>query len=381
MSELATEGWVASLRAAVAPFVVSRLLVLLGMRLGADIIPPAVVDPRASVWSPLVRWFGEDAYWYHEIWTVGYGAAGGHPAAVYRSAFWPLYPALVHLAGGEDLVGLVLPWIAFGAALLVFHRLAMGLLGPEPAGVATWVMALWPFSFFFSLPYAESLFLLLTVLALWLAGRRAWLPAALAGAAAAATRAPGVLLSLTFLADALVALRRGGMRLALFPALAAAAPAAGLAAFMAVLLAADGSPLLFLRGQSLWVQAAGRPPWFPVTDAIARIAALNPFNLASWSLAIAVLGLAVVPWAWRRLPRPVAIFHMLFVGLAVVDGYYVGDFASVPRHLLPLFTIYLAIAALLVTPAGRRWREGWFVASGAFLTVFTALFSGGNFLG
>ncbi|MDP8967822.1 MAG: hypothetical protein M3N04_04410, partial [Actinomycetota bacterium] len=138
--------------------------------------------------APLGRW---DSVWFMAIAADGYDGGG-------REAFFPLYPLVVRLAGaplGSALVGGALASTALLAvALVLLHRL-VALDHPRAvARNAVLVTALFPMSFFFSAVYSESLFLALSIGAVYAARRERWAWAGTLGLLAATTRSAGVLL-------------------------------------------------------------------------------------------------------------------------------------------------------------------------------------------
>ena len=149
--------------------------------------------------APLARW---DAAWYLQISQDGY--VGGEPFPTEsRAAFFPLYPLAIRaLAGftespGASLIAAyVVSLAAFLGALYLFYRLVDLELGPEIARFAVLLLALSPWTFFFSAPYTESLFLFTSLGAFYAARTGRWAWAGAFGAAAAATRNTGILLLL-----------------------------------------------------------------------------------------------------------------------------------------------------------------------------------------
>src|SRR5205085_3599106 len=90
--------------------------------------------------------------------------------------------------------GLLVSLSAFLVALYLLHRLASLELGRETATLAVTLVAVFPAAYCFSAVYSESLFLALSVGAIYGArlGRFGW--ACAAGALAAATRSAGLVL-------------------------------------------------------------------------------------------------------------------------------------------------------------------------------------------
>ena len=163
----------------------------------------AFADPLLA---PLARW---DAVWYLRVAESGYGESEA------RAAFFPLYPLLVRgLAtpfGASPAALLVAAYaVALGAflgALTLLYRLVSLELGRPLAGPTLLLLAVFPAALYFGAPYAESLFLALSVGAFYAARTGRWAWAGACAAAAAATRNSGVLLMVP-LADHLVGLAR-----------------------------------------------------------------------------------------------------------------------------------------------------------------------------
>src|SRR5439155_14070025 len=130
----------------------------------------------------------------------GYLLVGGSVGHA-RAAFFPLYPLLVWLTSGfgaspavQLLAAFAISLAAFAGGLFLLHRLAALELGEEHALPTIVLLALFPGALFFGVPYAESVFLLVSVGAFYAARRGRWAVAGALAAAAAATRSAGIAL-------------------------------------------------------------------------------------------------------------------------------------------------------------------------------------------
>ena len=85
--------------------------------------------------------------------------------------------------------------LAFLGALLLLHRMALARFGPDAAFRCVLLLSVFPFSFYFSAVYSESLFLLLAVASLYLAHQERWAAASLCALLCGATRVPGLALA------------------------------------------------------------------------------------------------------------------------------------------------------------------------------------------
>jgi hypothetical protein len=183
------------------------------------------------------------------------------------------------------------------------------------------LVAVAPFSFFFSALYTEAAFALLTTLALLGLARARPEAGAVAAALASATRPSGILLAPVFALRGLLALRREGAR-ALLPA--AIAPL-GLVAFMAAQWIAVGDPLAFSHVQALWDRAWRGPQFY------------------------------------------------LWEGLAAWDWSHLNGLMAQPSRSFFAACGLLGLAAALGLAARRRWAEAWLLAGCVLLPASSGL--------
>ena len=166
---------------------------------------PQYRDMVGTVVSDMTRVVlrGWDAAWYASVIDDGYHFRLENPQGQYNVNFFPLYPLL---AKG---VGLALG-VQSGTALIVLANVlflvAVGFLyffvatryDHEAAMTAATALCFFPGAFFFSLPYSESLMLLLTILFLLAADKKQWWLAAVWAGLASATRMIGVSFAVVF---------------------------------------------------------------------------------------------------------------------------------------------------------------------------------------
>jgi hypothetical protein len=358
----------------------------------ADFDPAGLTSPFGATGdllaAPFARW---DSVWYLAIASGGYGDGT-------REAFFPLYPLVAKLAGlplRSALVGGALASTALlGVALVLLHRLVALDHGRPVARNAVLVTALYPMSFFFSAVYSESLFLALSVGAVYAARRERWAWAGALGALAAATRSAGVLLLVPLLilyawdtrGRRRRALRADVLWLALVPL--------GLVAYCAYLALDGHDPMAPFRAQEVWFRSFAGPfagAWDGVVAGVQgarqlvsgvrepvlfRGAGGDPFLVARHNielLAWLALTVAATIGALRRLP--VAYGAYLLATLALPLSYPVGPqpLMSLPRFVAVLFPLAIWLALWMT---GRVWRERLVVATfAAALAVYTGIFA------
>jgi hypothetical protein len=194
------------------PFLTSRLVLILiawfaryftanptyaaYIQQGYFLTPNFLVD----IWS---RW---DAQWYLSIVQQGYIPSADISTKYSNLAFFPLYPYLVRLlalpipANATSntiyfVVGLLVSNLCFLAAAYLLYKLVVEIFHDETIAQRTLILLIvFPAGFFFSTFYPESLFLFLSVAAVYAAWRKRWLLAAVLCSLAAVTRSQGSLL-------------------------------------------------------------------------------------------------------------------------------------------------------------------------------------------
>ncbi|HVE67303.1 MAG TPA: mannosyltransferase family protein [Solirubrobacteraceae bacterium] len=332
--------------------------------------------------APAARW---DAVWYLGI------AAGGYEPDELRTAFFPLYPLLVRLAGappallGDDraaylLAGIAVSLVAFAVALYVVHRLTALELGEDVARTTVWIVALFPTAWAFSAVYTESLFLALSAGALYAGRLGRWPAAGVLGLLAAATRSTGALLVVPLLilwlqhrhsgADATRGGRPGrdpaaGGRGPWWPLAWICAVPLGLAAYAGYLALETGDPWAPFTVQEAWFRELAGPlggAWDGATAAFDGARQLlsgsrtpayfepaggDPYFVAAHNLgnfAFLVFAAVAIVGAFRRLPAAYATWALLAVAAPV--SYPVGPepLASLPRYLAIVFPLHMWLA-------------------------------------
>lgn len=372
--------------------------------------PQGLESPFSStlanhLYAPAARW---DGVWYLGIAHTGYFS---HQA----TAFFPLYPLLVHAGGalfGSELVAGVFISVAamVGAGYLLF-LLTRADLGEAAARTTVALLAFFPTSLFLSAVYTESLFLLVSVGALYAARRERWAVAGALGALASATRSTGLLLLIPLAIMYLYGPRDGAVPLSEGRRWAAVvgrvpgrwwrpryAPArslwwialvpAGIVAYIVYLATTHGAPLAPFQAESYWGRAfAG--PFGAVAVAVLRLPGAvmrvlhgtqhgigpgAPLGWEAYQLIDIPFLIFTVAGLWlcvRRLPRAYAAYALVLVCESLSYPTHVEPLESSSRYLLVVFPIFMAWGAYL---SSRRWtRRAALAVSAVGLIAFSAL--------
>ena len=311
---------------------------------------PSHWTPHIAHWlAPFARW---DSAWYYRIAAHGYFRTAAY-------AFSPLYPLLMrglHALSGAPYV-LAGELIAWGADLLALFLLVK--LWREEAGDlvtrrALGLMLAYPAAFFLVAMYPESLYLLLSVVTYLLLrrGRYGW--AAVAMAAAALSRANGILLILPYLAFAWEDSGRRFDRPFWRRAALSLIGVAGLGLYLGYSWIYSGNPLQFLAQQATWHRhfTGGS---FALAFALMHIFSGQGLPLAITDFIAPLVFLGVIAFDRGRLSLGDKLYVFFGVLSILVDPSIPNGFVlmSATRLVMPYFPVYRVVAERL---SERTWR-------------------------
>jgi mannosyltransferase PIG-V len=347
-------------------------------------------------------------------------ARSGYAAGPFFAPFFPGYPVLIRLFAFSPqaavIAGIAISLGAFVLAIYLLRRLVALDFGERDARMTLLLVAFFPTSFFFSAVYTESLYLAASVAAIYAARRDAWLWAGVCGAIATASRSNGVLVLVPLLLIYLFGPRSCGTGLDLplrsrrwadrFYPRFRARPDLGYLLLVPVPLVlylaymgAHGdwlAPVHSLKtywGRSfvplagVWrgvsaawhgveqLTGATHPPNLvtgalrdvstPARDSIANLTDLGFFIFAVIGLVLCV----------RTLPFAYTAYALVSVFLAISEPVPGEPLASLPRYLLVIFPLMLAVARPL---AKRRTVALTVLAmSTALMLLFASQFARG----
>lgn len=319
--------------------------------------------PADALVGPTSYFSTWDAQHYLFISRFGYGPLPD------SGLFFPLWPLLVRaaapLAGGDALAAAVVLANALSTAgLLAFHWAAERAHGRRAADAALLLLAAFPGTVFFCVPYSEALFFLLAVLAV--AGLEASAPLYAAAAfLLPMTRPVGILILAPALHSVLAERRarpghwgRGLWKLMV--------PLYGYAAYLCLMGVLAGDPFVHFRlnaGRTLLVQATVAKLWdLPgFLAALARVGSLHGMLDSALDRLWFLLLLPGLAWLWKR--ERTAFWYALPMALVPAMTF---SFWGFTRYAAVVFPAFAAAGAVLSGPGRRRWLAA---AAGALFTV------------
>jgi len=348
-------------------FTSTRLLILLiGWLSSLVILKSEYYGNPQSIVDLFVRW---DSGWYLSIIQNGYSYMPGKPSNV---AFFPLYPSLVKIFtfGFADvrITGIVLSNIALLLAMVYLFRLVkLDYLNTKIPLNSIIFALIFPASFFFSIFYAESLFLFLTVACFYYARKNRWLLSSLFGFFAALTKALGVFIFIPVLIEYLAPtsirdfkfskIKKDVLWLLLIPA--------GLLTYMTYLYIRFNEPLAFLKTETAW--SRGFAPGLLTLKSVFSYPPFYEFTFLGF-IVLSISMLIYLIYSRVRISYIVYTAVQLFIVLSF------SLLESLPRYISVLFPIYIGFA---VMARNRFWEDTIKFFFICLLTLFVILFVNG----
>lgn len=333
-----------------------------------------------------VRW---DSFWYESIVNSN---ARFVPAELSHANFFPFYSwvswiaalpfrALFDLEHAFFIGALIVSSVSFVLGLVAVERFTSAVAGRDVATRTVWLIAVFPFSFFFTAVYADALYFCLCAWSLVFAVEGRWYPACALAAMATMTRIPGVAL---IPALGLEYLRQHDWKIG--PRAKAAVCVVILAAGP-ILIASYyewryGNPLEFVRARQVgWNRASGlagyvrdfnyffASPIFPcagLADCVKEFAPTRAL-LGLIYLSLLPLSIVLVACAARTVGIAATTWALVSIAMSLPNG-----FDGVGRFTAVLFPFFISVAMLL---KNRAVFTAVCLASMPLLLLFFAQFA------
>ena len=257
-------------------------------------------------------------------------------------AFFPLLPMLVwvirQITHDPMLWSAALCNLFLFFALVLLYRLTLAFgYGDSVARRTIFYLAAFPVSYFFSMPFTESLFVFLTVASFYAAKRERWWLAGVAGMFASATRLTGIMLLPSLLVLSWQIYRSVQVRkvasLLLIPI--------GLLSYMFFCWRWSGDPLAFVHASQAW----GRRPSAFFLSALFNYL-IRPYEIvAGWHFNLlnaccALLCFFCIYVLARKREWALALYTFLAVLLPLSSGIL----QSLERYTMGFFPVFIGLA-------------------------------------
>ncbi|MGB8508907.1 MAG: mannosyltransferase family protein [Pyrinomonadaceae bacterium] len=383
-----------SFRAAFFTFMLTRVLVLAVLLVGGQVdrvmtgSRDTTRDINLSLRKlPVSRILNEtimtaDVNWYHGISADGYEKITFVADRPHNWAFFPLFPVLwrlcVSLTGEFVITGVLMSHLFFFFGLVLAHRVALAFgFSTRVADRSIFYLAIFPTSYFFSLPLTEPLFLLLTAGCLYTAKRGRWWTMGALGALASATRVTGVLIWpalavlywQTYGGDNWRSVAAWRAAIGRKEVLGLCIVPAGIASYMCYLYAITGNALAFKDINVTWGRSTGFFVFTLYEYLRDPLLIAIPWDFRTLNFAGACLALAggALLLKWRQWALGAYTLLAVMVALSSLI------LQSQARYAMVLFPAFIALAVM--TDERPRLDAAIRVVSLALLSLMTALFA------
>jgi hypothetical protein len=348
------------LRDVVLPIAAIRVAIMVFGWLAVAMFAPDTLREGWGMWN---HWDGPN---FLQLAAGGYGP----PTDPARLVLFPLYPATIALGAllfspfdAAMLSSLVATFFA-GAGLYELVRLD----GPTRlARLSVFAMILFPTAYTLVAPYSEALFLATTVWA-FVAVRRghmAW--AGVLGALAAATRIQGAFLIPALGIEYLMVRRR--LDRDVFWVLFAGT---GLVVYLAINAYYFGDPMHFIQVQRETFRVQNQMPWITVQNLWngVMLADRDERWVTLFIAPLASLVLLAVVTAWATFSKHSRPSYAVYTAISLLSFATLSWPISVPRYVMGVFPIFLAIGSWSRSPVGQSILVASTLLLGAFTTLF-----------
>jgi hypothetical protein len=363
----------------VVPFVVTRALLVGVAWVSRWILRPNPDYPLQGAaargwhfarWWLLDIWARWDTGWYLDVIGNGYRTQGSAVSAQSNFAFFPLYPATVKALArllpasartveAQLLIGVLLSNILFFAALILLRKFVAVSQGDDELARRTVLyLLIFPTSFYFSCFYTESMFLFLSVAALFAASRGWWAGAGFLGGLAALTRPNGVLVLVPLLWGYLSS-RSWKLRRVRWDVAWLALVPAGLLSFLVGIRGITGDLLAPLRVQAAWGKISSTP-WETIFQPLYPYPVVTPIERL---LVLALLVVAVFAFRLLR-DRSLAVYALVML----LPPLFTGVLNSSARYAAVVFPLFMTLAVV-----GGTRRVDLFIKTISLALLVTAM--------
>lgn len=322
--------------------------------------------------SYFIRWDANHYLGLAENWYVNEGDPRFH------IVFFPLYPALVRLINplfryNTRVAGLFVSNACLYLSAVVLFKLMRIEFDERAARRAVRYLMFFPLSFFFSLPFSESVFLLTTLLSVYCAKKGKMASAIAFGALCAFSRLLGMIVCVPIFYEFLRRYRERkasgdplAPRYIVWSFLSTCLVLTGFLAYLIINYRVTGDAFKFMEYESThWSQSFGSL-YNTLSYSLANALAYDSieFRLSIWipqSLFI-LLALAVLCATARRLNRGDSAYAILYLYIAVAPTWLLSG----TRYIMALYALYPALALL----TRKKWQDASMMAGFTAATCY-----------
>ena len=286
-----------------------------------------------------------DVVHYIHIAENGYASAGD---AANKIVFYPLFPLLMKIFvivfRDFTITGLIISYASFGTASAYLYKLMRIDYDAGKAVDALILMIIAPYGLFFTSAHTESLFLMLSIVALYYARKENWLAASIIGYFCALSKTQGVLVAAPVIYEFIVCsirdkrIKKSGLFILLIPM--------GIATYLTINKVVQGDWFAFVEHQAA-------EPWYNTATWVSEsLATSYNVGIDNFSLSMIIyhpqiwLFFVAVAFIFVGLYKNVRTSYLVFMGAYVLTTYLQGWMISGPRYISSCAVLYIVMASI-----------------------------------
>lgn len=307
-------------------------------------------------------------------------------SAQFTQVFFPLYPLAINILHRlmyfvhPILIGITLSSVAFFLSLIIFIKLLRQDYNKKIIVWTIFFLVLSPVSFFFGSLYTESVFFLFILLSFYFGRQRNWLLAGIFGAMASLTRLVGILLFPALLWEIWNAYGVNKKKISPGSAFLLLIPA-GLGIYSLYLYIAFKDALYFWHAQGVFgAERSGNSIiflpqvlWRYVKIFVTVPPSQHIFWISLFEFCVTIVALFLLFLGYKKKIR---MSYLIFGALAVIIPTLSGTLSSMPRYMVIVFPIFIALGMIKSTNV----KIILLVLSAILLAISTVVFTRGNWL-
>lgn len=328
----------------------------------------------------LSSWSNFDGIHYLTISANGY--------TVYNSVFFPLFPLVINFLSSlfgniqaldprQFFIALILVSAFFLLSNIFLYKLMKLDYKNSVAILTIFFILVFPTSFFFAAIYSESLFFLLLVLSFYFARKKNWLASSIFALFLTATRFVGIAilpaLIYEFWKEEKNLFTKKFIPILFIPS--------GLILYMWYNLSKWGNPLHFIQVQEAFANSRSVNKIILIPQIVVRyIKILTEIPISQYEWWVALLEISTFVFvsvllfiAWKKKVRT---SYLIFSIFALLIPTFTGTFTGLPRYVLPLFPIFIALSLI----QNKIIRIVYCAVGIILLFILFALFSKGYYI-
>jgi Gpi18-like mannosyltransferase len=293
-------------------------------------------------------------------WIWGFGnfdgvhylriALMGYESSQFSQAFFPLYPLMIKLltvGNFSFLTALIMSNFFFAISLYLFYQLMRMDYSEQTSFKSLILLVFFPTSFYFGAVYSESLFLFLTLAALFLLRNKKYLAASLYAGLSSATRIFGLILIPVFALEIYSEIKNKKMKIKseefIKAVLSIFIIPLGTTVYMWYLKIGFSNPLYFLSSQSAFGAQRSENPFILLPQVLFRylkmFLAIDPFSLSFFNIALELI-FFLVPFIFLIFAyKKIRFSYWIFILGCLLLPTLTGTLSSMPRYVLMIFLL------------------------------------------